>query len=89
MQPADLSIGSHILKGYISKISEADEQHKRIGVAVRSWKEDTEYRESLANVLSRLQEQDNVEIILFLCHILRIQKRLRSLPAICRMALLC
>ena len=63
MQPADLSIGSHILKGYISKISEADEQRKRIGVAVRSWKEDTEYRESLANVLSRLQEQDNVEII--------------------------
>ena len=42
MQPADLSIGSHILKGYISKISEADEQRKRIGVAVRSWKEDTE-----------------------------------------------
>jgi len=61
MQPADLSIGSHILKGYISKISEADEQRKRIGVAVRSWKEDTEYRESLANVLSRLQEQDNVD----------------------------
>ena len=36
---------------------------KKIGVAVRSWKEDTEYREALANVLSRLQEQDNVEII--------------------------
>ena len=63
MQPADLSIGAHILEGYTSKLSESIEQPKKIGVAVRSWKEDTEYREALANVLSRLQEQDNVEII--------------------------
>ena len=51
------------MKGYTSKLSESIEQPKKIGVAVRSWKEDTEYREALANVLSRLQEQDNVEII--------------------------
>ena len=53
MQPADLSIGAHILEGYTSKLSESIEQPKKIGVAVRSWKEDTEYREALANVLSR------------------------------------
>ena len=63
MQPADLSIGAHILEGYTSKLSESIEQPKKIGVAVRSWKEDTEYREALANVLSRLQEQDNVKIV--------------------------
>ena len=63
MQPTELSIGAHILEGYPSKLPATNEQRKRIGVAVRSWKEDTEYREALANVLSRLQEQDNVEII--------------------------
>ena len=63
MQPADLSIGKRILEGYTSKLPKSIENPKRIGVAVRSWKDDTEYRESLANVLSRLQEQDEVEII--------------------------
>ncbi len=63
MQPADLYIGKRILDGYTSKLPISTEAPKRIGVAVRSWKDDTEYRESLANVLSRLQEQDNVEII--------------------------
>jgi len=63
MQPADLNIGKRILDGYTSKLPISTEAPKRIGVAVRSWKDDTEYRESLANVLSRLQEQDNVEII--------------------------
>ena len=63
MQPADLSIGKRILEGYTSKLPKSIENPKRIGVAVRSWKDDTEYRESLANVLSRLQEQDDVEII--------------------------
>ena len=53
MHKANPSIGANI----------SIENPKRIGVAVRSWKDDTEYRESLANVLSRLQEQDNVEII--------------------------
>ncbi|HCK95368.1 MAG TPA: polysaccharide pyruvyl transferase CsaB, partial [Veillonella dispar] len=63
MQPANLSIGKRILEGYTSKLPKSIENPKRIGVAVRSWKDDTEYRESLANVLSRLQEQDEVEII--------------------------
>jgi polysaccharide pyruvyl transferase WcaK-like protein len=34
MQPADLSIGAHILEGYTSKLSESIEQPKKIGVAV-------------------------------------------------------
>ena len=88
MQPADLSIGAHILKGYTSKLSESIEQPKKIGVAVRSWKEDTEYREALANVLSRLQEQDNVEIIFIPMSHPEDTKELRLLLVICRRALL-
>ncbi|PQL19001.1 polysaccharide pyruvyl transferase CsaB [Veillonella denticariosi JCM 15641] len=63
MNKADISIGQHILDGYTSKLPDTGISLKRIGVAVRSWKEDTEYRESLANVLARLQGQDQVEII--------------------------
>ena len=60
-----MNIGKRILDGYTSKLPISTEAPKRIGVAVRSWKDDTEYRESLANVLSRLQEQDNVEINIY------------------------
>lgn len=63
MHQPDLSIGSHILEGYASNIDGRTHSGKRIGVAVRRWKEDTEYRESLANVLNRLQTQDNVDIV--------------------------
>lgn len=61
MHKADVSIGAEILAGY--RCDMACTNRKRIGIAVRSWKEDTAYRQSLADVLSQLSEDDNADII--------------------------
>ena len=61
MHKADSSIGANILTKYNCAPSESG--IKRIGIAVRRWKDDTAYRKSLADVLSRLSIDQNAEII--------------------------
>lgn len=60
MHQGDISVGRNILESYDCNTSS---DKKRIGIAVRSWKEDIAYRTSLATVLSNLSEKDNAEII--------------------------
>lgn len=60
MHQGDLSVGADILHRHHCNMSK---EKKRIGIAVRSWKEDTAYRKSLAAVLSDLKEKDDAEII--------------------------
>lgn len=59
MHKADIEIGKSILSKYNCDTNST----KRIGIAVRSWKEDTAYRQSLADVLSRLSVDENAEIV--------------------------
>lgn len=61
MHKADPSIGANILTKY--NCAPIESGRKRVGIAVRSWKDDTAYRQSLADVLSRLSIEQDVEIV--------------------------
>ncbi len=58
MHLADTDIGENIVKPF-----ETVRRSKRIGVAVRKWKNNTAYREELASALSRLQIDEDAEIV--------------------------
>ena len=61
MHKANPSIGANILTKY--NCAPIESGRKRIGIAVRSWKDDTAYRQSLADVLSRLSLEQDAEIV--------------------------
>lgn len=61
MHKADLDIGASILTKY--NCTPIESGRKRVGVAVRSWKDNTVYRQSLADVLTRLCIEQNTEIV--------------------------
>lgn len=58
MHAVDTTIGKRLLKAYnLSGVK------YRIGVSVRSWKQATSYRHSLAKALTTLQEEMNAEVL--------------------------